>query len=488
MKQRSSSPKARGAELALNLSHGLAFRQSVDQMVDQAIGALKLNSGVADAIKTNTSVLQVSFPVELSHGIEVFTGWRAVHSAHRLPAKGGIRFDLNVDQDEVEALAALMTYKCAIVDVPYGGSKGGLHIDPKRYSRAEMSTITRRFAREMANKGFLNPATNVPAPDVGTSQREMAWIADTYKHLFPNDINHLACVTGKPVEHGGIQGRTEATGRGVQYALREFFRHPRAVKEAGLKGSLAGQRVVVQGLGNVGYHAAQFLSQEDEAKIIAIIEYDGMLYNKNGLDVQAVYDYKIKHRGIKGFPHARYRKQSARGLELDCDILIPAAMESVIHAENAERIKARLIAEAANGPVTFAADKILRDKGTVILPDAYVNAGGVVVSYFEWIRNISHIRFGRMQRRYEEGRGENIVRALNEVATTPITQSIAEGIVKGSTELDLVRSGLDDTMRQAFQQILATKKDIRRLKDYRGAAYAVALQKIARSYTDIGIC
>src|SRR3990172_5425995 len=210
----------------------LSFSQCVNLMADRAFQVLNMDPGVATAIKSCDSIIQVNFPVNIRGRIEVFTGWRATHSTHRLPAKGGIRYATMVDQDEVEALAALMTYKCAIVDVPFGGSKGGLAIDPSRYSREEMQLITRRFARELIEKGFLSPATNVPAPDMGTGEREMAWIADTYKQLHPEDINYSACVTGNPLVRGGVRGRMEATGRGVVYVIREFFRHPRDVSAA----------------------------------------------------------------------------------------------------------------------------------------------------------------------------------------------------------------------------------------------------------------
>ena len=466
---------------------GLSFRQSVDHMVDRAIGIMKLDDGVATAIKACASVLQVSFPVEIKGKIEVFTGWRAVHSIHRLPSKGGIRYATSVDQMEVEALAALMTYKCAIVDVPYGGSKGGLYIDPNKYTRDEMQQITRRFARELAEKGFLNPATNVPAPDMGTGQREMAWIADTYKHLNPKDINHIACVTGKPVAHGGIRGRTEATGRGVQYALREFFRHPDEVKAAGLEGSLTGKRIVIQGLGNVGYYAAKFLSEDDEAKIIAIIEHDGVIMNEDGIQVQQAYYHKTETGGIKGFAGAKHSPDGAKALEMECDILIPAALEGVIHEGNANKIKAKFIAEAANGPVTFEADSILRKRGVTILPDAYLNAGGVIVSYFEWIRNLTHIRFGRLERRFDETRGQHIVTALEMLGNAPVPDWIRDELVRGADEFDLVRSGLDDSMRLALQEIIDQRNRDSNIDDYRTAAYVIALTKLSRSYLDVGV-
>jgi len=465
----------------------LSFCDSVNLMADRAFAVLNMDEGIARAIKACNSILEVQFPVNIRGKVEVFTGWRATHSTHRLPAKGGIRFASIVNQDEVQALAALMTYKCAIVDVPFGGSKGGLLIDPNAYERDEMQLITRRFARELIRKGFLSPATNVPAPDMGTGEREMAWIADTYKHLNPDDINYAGCVTGKPVAHGGIRGRTEATGRGVVYAIREFFRHADEVKAAGLVGSCAGKRIVIQGLGNVGYYAAKLLDEEDDATIIAIIERDGALVNENGLNVEDVRQYINQCKTIKGFPDATYTEDGAAQLELECDILIPAALEAQITAGNAKRIRAKLIVEAANGPVTFEADEILRERGIPIIPDAYANAGGVTVSYFEWIRNLSHIRFGRMERRYDELRGEAIIKAMEEMTGRDAPDIMEKGLIRGADELDLVRSGLDDTMRLAFQEILAAKRSYDEINDYRTAAYVVSVNKISRSYIDIGV-
>lgn len=468
---------------------GSTFRRSVDHMVDKALALLmtELEPGIAEAIKSCASVIQVRFPVRIREGVEVFTGWRAVHSTHRLPAKGGIRYAASVDQDEVEALAALMTYKCAMVEVPFGGSKGGLRIEPLDYTREELEVITRRFARELARKGFLSPATNVPAPDMGTGQREMAWIADTYKQLYPEDINYLACVTGKPVHLGGIRGRTEATGRGVQYALQEFFRHPQDVAETGLSPGLGGKRVIIQGLGNVGYHAGRFLSEEDGCVITAIIERDGAISAPAGLNVMDVRHYMTEHGGVKGFPDADYHSRGDHLLTADCDILIPAAMENQITGDNAGAVQARLIVEAANGPVSFDADQTLARRGIVILPDAYVNAGGVTVSYFEWVRNLSHMRFGRLERRFDEARGHRIADALHALTGRELPVWMAEGIVKGADELDLIRSGLDDTMRLAYQQISETRRSHPQVDDYRTAAYLIAINKIARAYRDVGV-
>ena len=463
------------------------FRESVNLMVDRAIAAIDLDPGTAVAVKSCNAVLQVQFPVKIRGKIEVFTGWRAVHSTHRLPAKGGIRYAPYADQDEVEALAALMTFKCAIVDVPFGGSKGALMIDPSLYERDELEKITRRFTLELVRKGFLSPSTNVPAPDIGTGQREMAWIADTYKHLYPDDINYIACVTGKPVQHGGIAGRVEATGRGVQYGIQEFFRHADDVKRANMSGTIEGKRIIIQGLGNVGYHASKFLSEEDGAKITAVLERDGALINDDGINIEDLYQHITEHGTIKNFPGAVLEEDGISVLEKECDILIPAALESQITLENAERINAKLIVEAANGPITYGADEVLNKKGVVIIPDAYANAGGVTVSYFEWIRNISHMRFGRMSRRHSEQQGSHMSDVLEKMTGEKLSEQLRSKLTRGADELDLVRSGLDDTMRTSYQQIREAMLSMDNVNDLRTATYVVAINKIARSYLDVGV-
>ena len=465
----------------------MSFREGVDRMLDRAALATGLDPDLTRMIRACNAVLQVKFPVKLNGKVEVFTGWWATHSAHRLPAKGGMRYSAIVNQNEIEALASLMTYKCAVADIPFGGAKGGLVINPSDYTEEELREITRRFAMELARRDLLHPGTNVPAPDLGTSFREMAWIADTYQTLYPEDLNQDACVTGKPRNRGGIAGRTEATGKGIQYALREFFRHPDAVESAGLTDGLAGKQMIFQGLGNVGYHAAKFLSEEDKVHVIAIIERDGVIVNPEGLNVHDVKQHLAETGGVKGFPGGSYDENGARALEMECDILVPAAMESQIHAGNAMHIHARMIVEAANGPVTYEADQILRDRGVAILPDVYVNAGGVTVSYFEWTRNLSHMRFGRLQRRYEELRGQDLIGTIEAITGQQVSEEMRNKISKGASELDLVRSGLDDTMRQAFQEIREAMKTHPDIKDYRTAAYVVAINKIAASYYDLGI-
>ena len=465
----------------------LSFRQSVDRMVDRAIATMDLPLGLAEQIRSCNSVYQVQFGVKLGDQYEVFTGWRAVHSEHILPVKGGIRYADFANQDEVEALAALMSYKCSIVMIPFGGSKGALKLDPRQYSEKDLEKITRRFAQELAKRDLIHPSLNVPAPDMGTGEREMGWISDTYQSLFPEQANGMGCVTGKPVHLGGIVGRVEATGRGVQFGLREFFRHPEDVSRAGLEGSLEGKRIVVQGLGNVGYHAAKFLSGEDGATITTIIERDGAIHSANGLDVEAVKTHIAEHHGVKGFPGSDYTADGASLLEADCDILIPAAMEAVINHANAARVQSLLIAEAANGPVTYAADQILREKGTVIIPDAYLNAGGVTVSYFEWVKNLARIRFGYLERRNEERRGQIIVEALEKMLNTTVPAEIRDQLTTGSDELALVRSGLDDTMRNAYNNIRDIFNARDNVVDLRTAAFVCGIERIAKRYESMGI-
>ncbi|GGO29017.1 glutamate dehydrogenase [Gemmobacter aquaticus] len=469
-----------------------SFRESVDLMFDRAVKFMDLGPGLREKIKVCNSTYTVRFGVRLRGKIETFVGYRSVHSEHMEPVKGGIRYATSVNQDEVEALAALMTYKCALVETPFGGSKGGLCIDPRAWDEHELEQITRRFAYELIKRDLINPAQNVPAPDMGTGEREMAWIADQYARMNTTDINAKACVTGKPPHAGGIQGRVEATGRGVQFALREFFRHPEDKAAARLSGDLDGKRVIVQGLGNVGYHAAKFLSEEDGALIIGIIERDGAIVSDAGLEIEAVKHWIAQTGGVKGFPGATYIEDGASVLEQPCDILIPAAMEGVINRGNAERIQAPLIIEAANGPVTFGADEILRKKGTLIIPDMYANAGGVTVSYFEWVKNLSHIRFGRMQRRAEEARSRLMVEELERLSADKglgwtLSPDFKEKFLTGSDELALVRSGLDDTMRTAYQSMRDVWHGRPEVGDLRVAAYIVAIDRVAKTYKSKGL-
>jgi len=463
---------------------GKEFLDSVDKVFDDAAKVLSLPDHVANQIKSPNSTYKLNFGVRIRNKIFTFTGFRCVHSEHLEPVKGGIRYALHADQSEVEALAALMSYKCALVDIPFGGSKGALILDPTMYKPSELEKITRRFAQELIKRDLINPSQNVPAPDMGTGEREMAWIADEYRKLNPVDINGFACVTGKPVNKHGIRGRVEATGRGVQYAIKEFFRHEKDKKIANIRGSIEGKTIIVQGLGNVGYHAAKFLSQEDGAVIIAVIERDGGVFNKKGIDVDKLKKYILKTGGVKGYKG--YTKNGSELLKHECDLLIPAALEGVINKGNAKNIKAKVIVEAANGPITYEADKILRSK-KVIIPDLYANAGGVTVSYFEWVKNLARIRFGRLHKREEENKIEKLLLALEKMTGTSLNHNYKKDLLRGADEIDLVRSGLDDTMRQAYIDMSYKWHSTKKITDLRTSAMCISLKKIALSYETLGM-
>ncbi|WP_026942637.1 Glu/Leu/Phe/Val family dehydrogenase [Hellea balneolensis] len=463
----------------------LNFRQSVELMFNRAASFTDVSPKMIEKIRVCNATYTVRFGVKLRGEVHTFTGYRAVHSEHREPVKGGIRYSLDVNQDEVEALAALMTFKTALVEVPFGGSKGGLCINPKEWNEEELERITRRFTFELARRDLIHPSLNVPAPDMGTGEREMAWMMDEYRRLNNTNIDNIACVTGKPVHLGGIEGRTEATGRGVQYALQEFFRHADDKKKAGLRGELDGKKVVIQGLGNVGYHAAKFLSEEDGAKVTTVIERGGVIRNAKGINIEELYQHMKSGEPLKEFSGGEW-SDNKNALEEKCDILIPAAMEGVINVENAHKIKAKVIIEAANGPVTAKADKILRDKGIFIIPDLYANAGGVTVSYFEWVKNIGHIRFGRLQRRNQEGKQRALMEALNDKGIK-FSKKFKQDYIDGADEIDLVRAGLDDTMRASYGNIKAALEEKPELEDMRTAAFYTVIEDIALHYRSIGL-
>ena len=459
-----------------------SFKENVNLYVDRAAKYLDFEHSLIEHIKETHSLIKVNVGVDINGTLTNFTGWRAVHSEHVLPSKGGIRFSPHVNQNETEALAALMTYKCAVVDVPFGGAKGGLRIDTKLYDEGQLRTITRFFATKLINKDFLSPALNVPAPDMGTGEREMDWMVDLYKTLKPDDINYRGCVTGKSIESGGIRGRKEATGRGVQEVVREFFRHEDLVKKYKLKPNIKNNSVVIQGFGNVGMYLAKHLYERDDAKIIAVGEHNGYLFNKDGIDISKLIEYKIKNKSISCSTLGEFKKDPSKVLELECDVLIPAALENVIHMQNVKNVKAKVIFEAANGPVNYDADEYLYDQGVAIVPDIYVNAGGVVVSYFEWIKNLSHIRFGRLEKRYQEHKMELLLDILEKQSNLNITDAQKKQLVEGADELDLTFSGLEDTMRESFNQIKQKQKQLN--KSLRDSAYCLALDKLKKFYTD----
>ena len=465
-----------------------SFLATVNRNFDAAAAFLHYPKGLLDQIRVCNSIYKFHFPVrsEDGDGYEVIEAWRAEHSHHKLPVKGGIRYSPDVNEDEVLALAALMTFKCAIVDVPFGGAKGGIRIDPRKVSVQQLERITRRYTAELVKKNFIGPGIDVPAPDYGSGPREMAWIADTYEMFHTGEIDAGGCVTGKPVYLGGIRGRKEATGRGVSFGVRECTNDAELMKALGLSLGLAGKRVVVQGLGNVGYHAAKYL-QEGGAVVVGLAEWEGAIANPKGLDVDAVVAHRAANKSIKGFPGATDLATSEEALFLDCDILVPAALENVLTAANAAKVKAPIVAEGANGPVTADADEILRQKGVIVLPDMYLNAGGVTVSYFEWLKNLSHVRFGRMEKRYEEMAYARMVKSLENTTGKTLTDAERAGLVKGADEEDLVNSGLDETMIDAYREIREVQRRFPKVPDLRCAAFISAIDKIAQSYMALGI-
>ncbi|MGA9116650.1 MAG: Glu/Leu/Phe/Val dehydrogenase [Bacteroidota bacterium] len=462
-----------------------SFFGDVERNFDKAASHLKHPKGLLDQIRVCNSVYHFQFPVHTEEGYEVVDAWRVEHSQHKLPTKGGIRYSEDVTEDEVMALAALMTYKCAVVDVPFGGAKGGIRINPKHYSEEELQRITRRYTAELTKKHFIGPGIDVPAPDYGTGPREMAWIADTFQALNPGMIDAMGCVTGKPISQGGIRGRTEATGRGVFYATREACRVAEDMKALGLTPGLDGKRVAVQGLGNVGYYAARFLQQAG-CLIVGIGEYEGAIANPAGLDVEAVFQHRKNTRSILNFPGAHNLARTQDVLELDCDILVPAALEKQITAGNAPAIKARIISEGANGPTTPEAEVILLKKGVMVLPDMYANAGGVTVSYFEWLKNLQHVRMGRMAKRFTENSYVQLIAALEDATGKLLSETEKHKITRGPDEYALVNSGLEDTMIGAYHGIREVWKQ-HKGTDLRTAAFIGAIDKIARSYMEMGI-
>jgi glutamate dehydrogenase (NAD(P)+) len=464
----------------------LSFSDSVSYYFDKAAPFTGAPQGLLDQIKACNSIYKMNFPVKWGNEVKVIEAYRIQHSHHRMPTKGGIRYSVFVDQDEVMALASLMTYKCAIVDVPFGGAKGGINIAPRQTPPEILEAVTRRYTAELIKKNFIGPGIDVPAPDYGTGEREMAWILDTYMTLRPGEVDGYACVTGKPVSQGGVHGRTEATGRGVVYALNEICSHADDMKKLGLSPGLEGKKVVVQGLGNVGFHTANIIRQYG-AIVIAIAESDGAVYNEKGLDPVAVHKYKEQTKGVSGFPGAKTIKKSADALELECDILIPAALEKQITDQNAARIKAKIIAEAANGPITPSAETVLLKKGVMIIPDIYVNAGGVTVSYFEWLKNLSHVRFGRMEKRFDEQNQTNLIKLVEELTGRTVEKKRVTQVIHGADEIDLVNSGLEDTMIESYRDIRELKMSNRNIKDLRTAAFALSINKIRDSYYAMGI-
>jgi glutamate dehydrogenase (NAD(P)+) len=463
------------------------FFAGVNQFFDHASTFTNHPKGLLEQIKACNSVYRFQFPIRRENGFEVIHAWRVEHSHHMMPTKGGIRYSEMVNENEVMALAALMSYKNAIVNVPFGGAKGGIKINPKNYSVAELETITRRYTVELIKKNFIGPGIDVPAPDYGSGEREMSWIADTYLTMNPGHLDALGCVTGKPLSLHGINGRKEATGRGVAISVRECVNIAEDMKSLGLDAGLAGKKVIVQGLGNVGYHSAKYLT-EFGATVVGLCEFEGAIYNPNGLDVEDVVAHRKSTGSILGFPGAKKEFiNSSEGLEQECDILVPAALENQITELNVARIKAKIIAEAANGPTTPAAVDYFIKKGGIIIPDMYCNAGGVTVSYFEWLKNLSHVAFGRMDRRYDENANLNLINTFEKLTGTLLDPEQRRLIIKGASELELVNSGLEDTMIRAYHEIRDIKMSDSKIGSLRTAAFIGSINKIAISYMTMGI-
>lgn len=460
------------------------FFKQVNRAFDAAAKYSRFDKGLLDQIKICNNVYHITFPLERDDGtIKVIHGWRVEHSHHKLPTKGGIRFSMTVNEDETMALAALMTYKCAVVDVPFGGAKGGIKIDRADYSAGEIERITRRYAYELIKKDFLGPGYDVPAPDYGTGAREMGWILDTYRQL-KSDINAEACVTGKPIPQGGVRGRTEATGRGVFFGVREACKKAEDMKALGLQPGLIGKTFIIQGLGNVGYHAAKYMC-EGGAKLVGVAEIEGSIYDPEGIDLEKLMEYREDTGSILGYGNAKDLESNTSVLKAECDILIPAALENQINDDNVYQIKAKILAEAANGPTTANAHQILKEKGVLIIPDSYLNAGGVTVSYFEWLKNLSHVRFGRIEKRFEEGSYRKILNVIESGLNQSFTEEEMKELARGADEYDLVDSGLEETMINAYEELseLRKKHDI----DLRTAAFLSAIEKVGIMYEQMGI-
>jgi len=458
-----------------------SFLECFQTFFDRAAALTNLSPGELQRLKECEAVLHVNLPLQRDDGrLEMIPAYRAHHSYHRRPCKGGIRYSPEVDFQEVMALASLMTFKCAVVDVPFGGAKGGIRVDPKKLSVGEREKLTRNYALNLLQKNFFGPGLDVPAPDMGTGEQEMSWIKDTYETFNKSDVDSMACVTGKPLVNGGVRGRTEATGLGVFFGIREFLSFEEVRAKTGLSASLAGKRVVIQGFGNVGYWAAKFLEAAN-AKIISVAEFNGAVYNENGLNVDNLFAYKNQKRSFIDFPGAINLEDPQKALEIPCDILIPAALEKQITVYNAQKVQAKIIAEAANGPTTPRGEKILLDRGQVIIPDLLLNAGGVTVSYFEWLKNLHHVRLGRLNKRWEERSNEKMLNAFEEILreTKPnarIDDKVRKVIVYGPSESDIVRSGLEDTMADACKE--TRKTAVEKNTDYRSAAIYNSIIKI----------
>ncbi|HMQ61721.1 MAG TPA: Glu/Leu/Phe/Val dehydrogenase [Flavilitoribacter sp.] len=466
-----------------------SFYQSVIDFFDKAGAHTGIDQGILEQIKVCNAVFQMQFPVKIGNEVKVVEAYRVQHSHHRTPTKGGIRYSNHVNQEEVMALATLMSIKCAIVDVPFGGAKGGVKINPWEYTPDQLEKITRRYTAELIKRNLIGPSIDVPAPDYGTGGREMAWIYDTYRTFRGDEIDAAGCVTGKPVSQNGVRGREEATGRGVYYGIREACNFEEDMKNLGLTPGIKGKTMVVQGLGNVGSHTAKVSQDEGGAIIVGVAEVEGCIYNPNGIDIHDLLQFRKETGSILNYPGATsYGKEDRRKvMEFDCDILVPAALENEITYRNAPNVKAKIIAEAANGPITSSAEEILLAKNILIIPDVFLNAGGVTVSYFEWLKNLSHIRFGRMDKRFNQNIHSEILDVIETTTGRPVSEGERKMIARGADEIDLIRSGLEETMISAYNEIRRIWKENPAIDSLRTAAFVNAIKKISNDYQNLGI-
>lgn len=460
------------------------FFEQVNKNFDKAAPYTRFEKGLLDQIKIANQVYEITFPIRRDDGsIDVIKGWRVEHSHHKLPTKGGIRYSRIVNEDETKALAALMTYKCALVDVPFGGAKGGIAVDKRKYSDKEMERITRRYTYELIKKNFIGPAVDVPAPDYGTGSREMGWIVDTYRQ-FSNDLNAEGCVTGKPIQQGGVRGRTEATGMGVFFGIREACSKADDMKALGLETGVEGKTFIVQGLGNVGYHASKYMT-EAGAVLVGVAEREGSIYKKDGIDLESLLAFRNETGSIMDFEGATNLPDKSTVLTEPADILIPAALENQINEGNAKDVKVKILAEAANGPTSSEAHDILKEKVVLIIPDAYLNAGGVVVSYFEWLKNLQHVRFGRIEKRFDENALRNVLDAVENLSSIKFSDIERLNLTQGAGEFELVISGLEETMVTAYNEILEARLEYE--VDLRTASFIVSINKVGTIYEQMGI-
>lgn len=463
------------------------FLENTESYFNEACKYIKGKEDILDYIKKPKVSTEFHFPLVRDNGkIEVLKAFRVQHSVHVLPTKGGTRYSDHIDLQETKALATLMTFKLSVHGIPFGGAKGGIQLDPSKYSINELCRATRRYTIELAKKKMIGSGIDVPGPDLGTDSRTMNWMKDAICTYYgENDLFAAGCVTGKSIEHGGIDGRTESTGLGVYYGIRETFENSYITEKLNVHKGLKDKTFIVQGLGNVGYWASNFLTNSG-AKLIGVVEHNSAIYNKGGLNLNELYDYKIKNGTLAGFSGGEsYSKENdcpMKIMEKECDILIPAAIENSISSKNVDNIKCKVVAEAANGPTTYEADKRLRERGILVLPDLVLNAGGVTVSYFEWLKNIDHKEMGLLTRRWERNSKQNLYKLLGgkHESGQPTT-----GALDGASEKQIVYSGLEEIMCKTIKNMfdLAHEEQL----SYRIAAYKIAINRVVGVYETAGL-